>query len=174
MSTPTLDATVGGASSNSYCTVAEANDYHHARLNSTAWDTATSSQKTVALIMATRVLDAQMIWAGLTKTDEQALMWPRWGVEKRNRLQYVPDTEIPIELKEATAEMARQLLIADRTLDSDVETQGISSLTAGPVSLTFKSDVKAKVVPDAVVNLIPSWWGSWRGRPGMTGTIART
>ena len=50
----------------------------------------------------------------------------------------------------AYAELARHLLTSDRTADSDVETQGITSLQAGPVSLTFGAAV-AKPNPDAVM-----------------------
>lgn len=174
MATPLLDASVAGVASNSYCTVQEANDYHSARLFSSTWTAAATSEKTISLIMATRTIDAQMIWAGSVWTDTQALMWPRYGVYKKNQSQWIPNDEIPVELKWATAEFARQLLAVDRTLDSDVETQGIKSLDAGPISLVFRDDVKAKVVPDAVVNLIPAWWGRWRGAKASTGTLVRT
>jgi hypothetical protein len=83
---------------------------------------------------------------------------------KRNGWEYVPDTEIPPELKDATAEYARQLLVGDRVGDSDIETLGITSVTAGPVSLTFKESVFAKAVPDAVFYLIPDHWGYPKSR----------
>ena len=76
----------------------------------------------------------------------------------------MPSDIIPEELQEATAEYARQLLASDRAGDSDIETQGITSIKAGPVTLTFKDSVYAKVVPDAVFNLIPRDWGTIRGR----------
>ena len=71
---------------------------------------------------------------------------------------------IPIELQRATAEYARQLLASDLAGNSDIETMGITSLTAGPVSLTFKESVTAKPVPDTVVLLIPESWGYVKGR----------
>jgi len=71
---------------------------------------------------------------------------------------------IPVELQRATAEYARQLLASDLAGNSDIETLGITALTAGPVSLSFKESVFAKPVPDTVVLLIPAGWGYVRGR----------
>jgi hypothetical protein len=167
MPTPTLVATAGAPNANSYATVAEADEYHDAKVHRTDWaatglDTA---QKTVALIEATRILESMYEWAEWpTDPEVQSLGWPRIGVLKRDLIEFVPDDEIPPELKNATAELARQLITADRTADSDVETQGITHLSAGSVSLTFKSGVTAKVVPDAVVNLLPRHWGRLVGR----------
>lgn len=176
MPTPTLDATPAGAAANSYCTVAEADAYHDARLSATTWTDAsvTTATKTVALIMATRLLDAMYEWENwATHPQTQALQWPRVAMPRRNLLAWVGNDEIPPELKNATAEFARQLLAADRSLDSDIETQGITSLTAGPVSLTFKESVVAKVVPDAVVSLLPREWGYPRGRVASVRELAR-
>lgn len=65
---------------------------------------------------------------------------------------------IPEELKNAVAELAGQLSLADRTLDSDVAVQGVTSVRAGSVSVSFKSDVEAQVLPDVVWALMPDSW----------------
>lgn len=166
MPTPAIVATAGDAAANSYCTLAEANSYHDARLFVTTWTGATDDDKSKALLMATRLLDAMYDWAGWCVTSTQALQWPRSGVPNAHLTGDVEPTVIPTELKNATAEFARQLITADRSLDSDVETQGLQSLTAGPVSLAFRDGVRAKVVPDAVLNLLPSWWGRLRSSMG--------
>jgi hypothetical protein len=64
----------------------------------------------------------------------------------------------PSALMEATAELAGQLGITDRTLDNDVITQGITSVKAGSVAVTFKNEIIAQVIPDAVYNLMPQSW----------------
>lgn len=171
MPTPVLDATVGGNTSNSYCTVAEADAYFDASLWTDDWTGATTDTKTVALIMATRLLDSKYDWAGnqTTLTDQpsvgagQRLRWPRSGVLDADGLGTIDDDVLPRQLKEATAEFAKQLLVSNRQADSDVETQGIMSITAGPISLSFKDGVTAKVIPDAVAALLPPWWGKIRG-----------
>lgn len=173
MPTPTIDATPGGSAANSYCTLAEANTYHDSRLANSAWTSASSANQTVALVMAARVLDAMYDWVSWRTTTTQALEWPRTGVLAKNELVNIGDMVIPQELKNAQAELAFQLLSGDRTLDSDIETQGITGLSAGPVSLSFKNEVYAKVIPDAVYNLIPYWWGTVRGRSAETRDLMR-
>lgn len=166
MPVSTIVTTPGSATANSYVTIVVADQYHLDRPPvGTTWDDSTVDQKTSAILFATKLLDSMYDWTGWVVTEVQALAWPRVGMWYANGF-YVPNTVIPVELQEATAEYARQLLVADRAGDSDIETQGISSLSAGPVSLSFKADVVAKVVPDAVVNLIPSDWGRVRSRVG--------
>jgi hypothetical protein len=70
----------------------------------------------------------------------------------------IPSNVIPQALKEAEAEFAGQLLKGDRTLDNDVIVQGLTSVRAGSVALTFKDSIVAQVVPDLVINLMPVSW----------------
>jgi hypothetical protein len=163
---PTVIATSGAVNANSYITIAEGDTYHTTHLYPEDWTSATDTEKETAVIMATRLLDHMYEWAEYPSTDEQALQWPRDGIVAFNRRDWVEVDEIPIQLKNATAEFARQLLAGDRSADSAVETQGIKSLSAGSVSLSFKDAVSAKVIPDAVDHLIPHWWGYIRGNTG--------
>ena len=126
---------------------------------------ASDSAKVAAIIWATRLLDALYEWEGYVLTSTQALLWPRSGLLYRSGY-VVPSTVIPVELQWATAELARQLLVSDRTADNDLSTQGIRSLTAGPVSITFDGSATAgtvTAVPDIVKGLIPYEWGYVRG-----------
>lgn len=156
---PTVITTPADPAANSYVSVAEADAYHATHLYASVWTAATVTTKETAVIHATRVLDLMYKWAQWSTTPTQKLQWPRTGVEDFLRRSYIGDLVIPSQLKDATAEFARQLIVADRTADSDIETQGITSLGVGSVSLSFKESVIAKVVPDAVVEMIPSWWG---------------
>jgi hypothetical protein len=178
MTTPIIVATPASATANSYCTKAEADTYFSERLSlTTPWEDADTPE--AALIMASRLLDgfftwtgdaatqrqssrlpryAFFTWTGAPSTAEQALCWPRQGMYSRNGY-LIASGEIPNALKNATAELAGQLLIADRTVDNDIEAMGITSLKAGPVSLSFKDMVENKVMPDAVLLLlVPSWY----------------
>jgi hypothetical protein len=67
-------------------------------------------------------------------------------------------TYLPRELKEALAELAGQLGTSDSTLDNDVIVQGLTSIRAGSVSLTFKDMIERHVLPDMVWNLMPPSW----------------
>jgi len=172
-----LIATPAAANANSYATVAEADAYSDSRLFTDDWLTGTADKER-ALAMATRLLDAFYTWTGSAvtqkqsqnlpkfafyawtgtpSTETQALCWPRQGMYSRNGFA-IPSGEIPQPLKDATSEFARQLLVADRSADNDIEAQGITSIKAGPVSLTFKDMIEKKVIPDAVHSLlVPSW-----------------
>jgi hypothetical protein len=166
MATPVLVATPGASNANSYCTVAESDTYHESHLYADDWTGASADRKIISLIMSTRLLDSKFAWAHFpTNSFEsgQVLQWPRSGMIDVDGFGTIDSNVIPQRLKWATAEYARQLLVANRTADSDIETQGITSLSAGPISLSFKDSVKAKVVPDAVIALMPSWWGTVRG-----------
>lgn len=65
---------------------------------------------------------------------------------------------IPQELKDAVSELAGQLSLADRTLDSDVAVQGVTSVRAGSVSVSFRENVEAQVLPDVIWALMPDSW----------------
>lgn len=163
----TLVTTAGASDANGYCTVAEADAYHDTLLFRTDWpDTGTNvaQVKERAIITATRLLDALWVWyAYQTHPEIQSLQWPRQALLKRGGWVFQPFDQVPPELKNATAEFGRQLIAADRSADNDVQTQGLKALSVGSISLSFKDDVYAKVVPDAVVNLIPTEWGYLRG-----------
>jgi len=168
-----LDTTVGGAAANAYCSLAEANTYHAGHPYAAVWDAATDDAKNRALVSATRILDEQWEWEGYVQLATQRLLWPRGGLYYENGW-FVPSDVIPEKLKEATAEFARQLLAADRTVDNDVAGQGISQIGVGSVSLAFSGTAKqTKVVPDAVYFMIRTW-GRPRSRGDSYAALVRT
>lgn len=162
--TSSLVVTVGAANANAYVDLTVADQYHLDRPPvGTTWADATAIDREKAIIWATKLLDAMYIWFGSVVDGDQALLWPRHGLLYRSGY-FVPSDIIPTELQEATAEFARQLLVDDLAANSDIDTQGLRSITAGPISLTFKDFVPPKVVPDVVFSLIPDEWGVLRGR----------
>lgn len=160
----TVVATPGSATANSYLTRVEADAYFDTRLSATDWTGATDAIKDTALIMATRLMDKMWNWVSIRTDIIQVLDWPRIGMLAENMRESIDNDVIPVALKDATAEFAMQLITEDRTLDSDIETLRLRALKAGSVSLTFAGGVVAKVIPDAVYYLIPSWWGLPRSR----------
>ena len=118
----TIDATVGGASANSYLTLADAQALIDGMVENddvTAWASATTDQKNRALYSATQRLDRER-FLGARATDTQALQWPRTGVRKpdtyintyatgfpfRITTDYFTDTEIPDQVKQAQVVLA--------------------------------------------------------------------
>lgn len=171
MPAPTLIATAGAADANTYATLAEANAYHEAHLHGETWRTELTDTKQRALLTATRLLDQHIEWCGSPTTTTQALAWPRQGLVDINGAA-LSSTAIPARMREATAELARQLLAEDRSADNEIDTKGLTSLTVGPIAMSFSGAVAAKVIPDAVwFALAP--WGTVRGRESHTKRLVR-
>lgn len=127
--TATIDATVGGATANSYGTLAEGNSYFEGRTNCAEWTDATDTVKKAALITATWKLDAES-YSGYRATSTQALRWPRIGAKDDEGF-YIVSTLIPAWLKIAQFELALWLLqnedpeitaLRDRFTQLDVDT----------------------------------------------------
>ena len=114
----------GKVDANSYATAADGDAYHDGHLYATAWTSATQARKEAALVMATRLIGSQFQFRGFRAHSEQALQWPRtecpdpdrggvvWGVRAPECVG--PDL-VPAAVVAATCELARELLIADRT-----------------------------------------------------------
>lgn len=162
----TLDATVGGVDSNTYCTLAAADTFHEDHLYATDWTSAADANKNIALVMATRVLDEQMNWHGNQDTETQALLWPRNSVYDRGGY-LVDNATIPAFLQRATAELARYLIASDRTADDD--TKGFSKIKVGPIDLRPDKYDRAPVLPKAVW-LMVRHYGT---KVGKTRTLVR-
>ena len=118
----TIDATAGGANANSYMTLAQADAYVEAMIESTdvgKWTTGTDDSRNRALTAAAERLDRER-FLGARATDTQARQWPRTGVRKpdtyvntyatgfpfRISEDYFTDTEIPDQIKRAQIELA--------------------------------------------------------------------
>lgn len=146
-----LDATVGGENSNSYATEAEGDSYHEGRLFVTDWTSATTAIKEAALVWATRVLDYSFDWTGSKYTIEQALRWPRYSALDRDGQLFDSD-EIPAELKDATAELARLLITGNRT--GETGTEGLKKLKVDVIELEFDKLDRVETIPDEVYQMI--------------------
>ena len=162
----TVIADVGGATSNSNCSLERARAYYATNYYATDANLSDDDKLGQALITATRLMDQGMLWNGVVANATQALLWPRFGAEKLNGYFFDQHT-MPPELLDATAEFARQLLQADRTADSDLQVQGITHLKAGSVELAFQNPT-TKVIPDAVY-----WMVRHLGRPRTESGNAR-
>jgi len=129
----TLTVTVGGASSDSYITLAEWETY----ATNAGWTTAgTDVVKEVYLRDAAKYIDRHYKWTGTSQYQTQARAWPRltsiyvdgWSVDA--------DT-IPQDIKDAQAEIA--WLVHEGLNPTATVTSGAvksKSVAAGPVSST--------------------------------------
>ncbi len=127
----------GKADANSYAAVADGDAYFEGHLYASAWTAATAATKAAALVMATRLVDSQFQFNGFRANETQALQWPRERCPDPDRnlvtssplspvlSNFVPSDLVPKGVADAVCEMARELLIVDRTASPPGE--GISS-----------------------------------------------
>jgi hypothetical protein len=150
-----LDATVGGATSNSYGTLEEAQAYMATHVYGAEWLDLDVEVQEQSLIMATRQLEA-LCYLGTKATAEQALKWPRKGLTYDGHA--VPSDVVPAAMKAAEFEQARLTSKTDPTAPLDAEMQGLKRIQAGSVELEFKDGVKTQGVPSTVTGVIPASW----------------
>ncbi|MEI7733721.1 MAG: DnaT-like ssDNA-binding protein [Verrucomicrobiota bacterium] len=125
--TLTKEDGTGKYDSNSYADVADGDAYHEGHLYGTAWTGATEEQKAVALVMATRLIDVEFQFNGGRVKTEQALQWPRAECPDPDRVtarvaplrwirdDYLAFDRVPKAVVDAACELARELLVMDRT-----------------------------------------------------------
>jgi hypothetical protein len=137
------DATVAGASANSYVLLAEAAAYFATRLSGSLWTdyAATDAVRIAALVTATRRIDAEL-YRGTRLTSTQARQFPRIGIYQGG--QPIRTDVIPDWLKEATCEEALALAIASGT-DNDQNPMAqtgleqFDALAVGDIRLDLKN-----------------------------------
>ena len=117
----------GLVDANCYADVADGNAYHDGHLYASAWTGASDDQKAVALVMASRLIDAEFQFNGTRTNAVQGMQWPRAKCPEPDAIHvplavllpipsdYVRYDSVPKAVVQATCEMARELLITDRT-----------------------------------------------------------
>lgn len=149
----TIDATVGGASANSYCTLAVSETYMAERTVSTTWDAATGDEKNRALITATRRLDQEK-FEGEKVATGQALKWPRYWATDDNGDELATNA-IPTIIVHATIEMALRLINDDATDTlADTGLEEFKSAKIGPMEVERWPSFKAGQLPANVKRLL--------------------
>jgi hypothetical protein len=161
--TPTLvveDGTGSNPLANSYASLADADAHHDTHLYASTWTAANDATQTVALIWATRLLDEQALWKGDICSDTQSLRWPRQNVYTPDNVLIAGDV-IPTWLIYATAELARVLIGADRTAESDKA--GVKEVEVGPIRLVVDPLTELPIIPRAVISLIQPYTTGIKG-----------
>lgn len=128
MAVPDIDATAGGASANSYGTVAEANAYFEIRPGSHEWINADADGQKACLQFAVVLIDRETYF-GSKRSASQALEFPRHGDDDENG-----DPFIYTDVKHAQFEQALDLLKGDymrRLRQDEIQEGGIRQVTTG-------------------------------------------
>ena len=161
-----IDATLSGASANSYVTLAGANAYFETVPESSTWTNKTDDQKNRALISATRWIDSLSFY-GDRCTETQALKWPREdykvdGIE-------LACTLIPEPIKTATYELARALAGDTDAITGTTGTTGIyDEVELGDLRVKYNKTSQTSGVINNVFDVYP-WLQSYLGPYCMGG-----
>ena len=156
----TIDATLKGASANSYVTLAEANTYFETVPDSTTWADKTDDQKNRALISATRWIDALSFY-GDRCSETQALTWPRAdykvdGIE-------LACTLIPVGIEVATYELARALANDTDAITGSTGTTGLyDQVELGELKVKYKDSSTTPGMVNNVFDVYP-WLQTFLG-----------
>ena len=162
----TIDATLSGASANSYVTLAGANTYFETVPDSSTWTSKTDDQKNRALISATRWIDALSFY-GDRCTKTQALKWPRkdYKVDGID----LACTLIPEPIKAATYELARALANDTDAITGTTGTTGIyDEVELGELKVKYNKTSQTSGVINNVFDVYP-WLQSYLGPYCMGG-----
>jgi hypothetical protein len=130
----TLDATIGGASSDTYSTLAEYTTY----AADMGWTIQSTDPLNEADLRRARMyLDRQYEWIGYRVTSTQLLQWPRTiGGYVENYT--VANNIIPQSIKDAQCELA-YLIKGGLDPFKTVKGGSLQSTKAGPVSVTYST-----------------------------------
>jgi hypothetical protein len=115
-----VESGAGLASANSYASIAECDAYHEGHLYADYWEAtvADTDRRNRALVMATRLINAEWEFWGRQVKATQALQWPRSECPDPDGVavgDLVATSAVPADIVRATCEMAREILILDRT-----------------------------------------------------------
>lgn len=168
-----IDATVSGASANSYVTLAEAIAYFEGRLFADAWTSASVADQNAALVWAASIIDTRVRWKGTLPTYTQSRAWPRAQVDDpiANDGRWIDSTIVPKAIKDAQCEMSMSLLTADRTADPDLA--GYTNIQVGSLSIGVDKSTVAKTLPTGVIEML-SPYGQIAGTGFSYAQVERT
>jgi len=151
----------GRADANSYASVADGDAYHEGHLYAATWTPATPEYKAAALVMASRVINAEWQFNGAKASAAQALQWPRSdccdpdAVATSGTAGVVASNVVPKGVSDATCELARELLTLDRTAAPPGEGL-LSDWTSTFGKKYSKTDIRP-ILPRLVLSLLSKY-----------------
>lgn len=131
----------GKADADTYCSLVDATSYH-AAMGNTAWAAlANDTLREQALRRATTymVQAYRQSWMGYRMSTYQALDWPRYDVPMQDTasgygLAYYPNNVVPIEVRNACAELALRASAGSLLADEGRE---VLEQTVGPITTKY-------------------------------------
>ena len=147
-----LDTTIAGEASNSYLDVARATVIlTESRLYATAWTSAPGgvADQEAALRWATKLIDTYYEFEGKRIKDLQSLSWPRSNAFDVDEIE-LRYGEIPYRVEWATAELAMELLVRDRSVEPGLLGLGFREAKVGSIMVKVDPSEKPDLIPDNI------------------------
>lgn len=142
----------GLTGSTSYVSVAAADDYYLVDANFAAtWLAYTTLQKQYALSWASRILDQKVLWKGAKSVAASALRWPRQGVYDRDS-NAIEDDVVPLQVVQATLEMAKFIASNDPTTGQNVEY--LKEIRVDVIDLIWQDNAGQSALPALINELL--------------------
>lgn len=160
---PTVDATPGSITANSYVTVAEANSYFDGSYGRPLWTAASEDEKASLVISASRYLDQMMTWIGTPTNPEQSMWWPCDNAVIGNMT--LSKISIPVKIKIAVFELAYFMLESGAALSFTDQT--IDSVKVGTIRVEFTKNSTDAGLPTFVEAMLGGF-----GSPVLYGSNA--
>lgn len=113
----------------------------------------TASEREQALMWATQLLDAMMVWKGRKTTHTQSLWFPASGLVDENGTAIDYDT-VPPMVEVATAELAKHLLTTDVFAQPAALGLGVSEVQIGPLKAKIDSKQQVSAIPENILSLL--------------------
>jgi hypothetical protein len=154
----------GKVDANSYANSADGDAYYDGHLYATAWTAASAPNKEKALVMATRLIDAEYQFAGWKTTAEQALQWPRMSCRNPDGEDDLPTDAVPKAVQDATCELARELLIVDRT--GAPAGEGLRYEVDGTLQKGYDKRDRRPIISHVAQAMLAKYGGMLRSRSG--------
>lgn len=150
----------GNSTATSYVSVEESDNLAVMNIHtSDTWLALTLDAKRNLLIYASRVLDSRTTWNGTKTTETQALEWPRSFVTDRYGND-VSANSVPLNLKWAVVELAKQSVAADKlstarpeNVLSEVKIDTITLKFADPTNMALDQFKTPEIVTDLLRGL---------------------
>ena len=139
------------ANSNSYVSIATIDEWVLTNPHDITWTGLSNANKNGYAIMSCRVLNEQIDWDGWQADADQSLDLPRSGMVDKNG-NAIDSDEIPSEVKNAQCELARLLVIGDRTADNDMS--GFKQIEVGSIKLVADKNDRPVVLANSVFAMV--------------------
>ena len=159
----------GLANANAYADVADGDAYHDGHLYASAWTAASADQKSAALVMATRLIDAEYQFSGVRSVMTQALQWPRAECPSTDDGDVLVDDVVPKAVVQATCELARELLIVDRTASPVGE--GLKYQNVGGNQTGYDKSDTRPIIPAVVQAMLAKYGALLKAKSGAVRLI---